>query len=389
MNIFYISSSSFPSRSANAVHVLSMCRALNNLNHKVNLFIKSEDTGSKDFISKNYEIDLKLTKIFETTPIFKRGTEFFIALKAIFKYFTLSNTDQKACHIIARNIFASFFLSILCKQKIIYETHISETGIIRKLIQRLLLRKKNVKTVVISNALKKILLSNFDLQQYDINVFHDGAFDTDSFLRNDTKLIKRKNYFSTIKDVDNFDFFVGYFGHLYKGRGINVIKKLAEKNSKSLFLVIGGQEEDIILNRQENSLNNLIFMGHLPSKNVKFVMSLMDVLLMPYQKSVYVSLKKLDTSKWMSPMKMFEYMSVGLPIISSNIPVLREVLTDRYNSLLVRPDDISEWSAALNKLKKDKNFAETLGKNAYRCFLKNHTWEIRAKGMLKILNDKK
>lgn len=123
-------------------------------------------------------------------------------------------------------------------------------------------------------------------------------------------------------------------------------------------------------------------MGHLPSKNVKFAMSIMDILLMPYQKSVSVSLKSVNTASWMSPIKMFEYMSVGVPIISSDLQVLREVLVDRHNSLLVKPDEIIEWLNALNLLIKDKNLAASIGSNAYKEFINKYTWEIRAKKML-------
>ena len=123
-------------------------------------------------------------------------------------------------------------------------------------------------------------------------------------------------------------------------------------------------------------------MGHLPSKNVKFAMSIMDILLMPYQKSVSVSLKSVNTASWMSPIKMFEYMSVGVPIISSDLQVLREVLVDKHNSLLVKPDEIIEWLNALNLLIKDKNLAASIGSNAYKEFINKYTWEIRAKNML-------
>ena len=123
-------------------------------------------------------------------------------------------------------------------------------------------------------------------------------------------------------------------------------------------------------------------MGHLPSKDVKFVMSIMDILLMPYQKSVSVSLKSVNTASWMSPIKMFEYMSVGVPVISSDLEVLREVLVDKHNSLLVKPEDVNEWLTALNLLIKDKNFAKSIGLNAYKEFVEKYTWELRAKKMI-------
>jgi glycosyltransferase involved in cell wall biosynthesis len=86
---------------------------------------------------------------------------------------------------------------------------------------------------------------------------------------------------------------------------------------------------------------------------------------------------------------MFEYMSVGTPIISSDLQVLREILVDRHNSLLVKPDDVIEWLTALNLLIKDKNLAERLGTNAYKEFIEKYTWEIRAKKMLEDITIKK
>ena len=109
MNIFYISSSSFPSRRANAVHVINMCKALNNLNYRVTLFIRSEGEDCRNFISDNYEINTKLTNIIETIPLFKRGTEFFIALKALIRYLSLNTSEKNSVLIISRNLFAAFF----------------------------------------------------------------------------------------------------------------------------------------------------------------------------------------------------------------------------------------------------------------------------------------
>ena len=48
-----------------------------------------------------------------------------------------------------------------------------------------------------------------------------------------------------------------------------------------------------------------------------------DILIMPYQKNVAIGAKGHDTARWMSPMKMFEYMASGNPIISSNLAALK------------------------------------------------------------------
>ena len=58
---------------------------------------------------------------------------------------------------------------------------------------------------------------------------------------------------------------------------------------------------------------------------------------MPYQAKVSIGVKGHDTGRWMSPMKMFEYMAAGVPVISSDLAVLREILINEKNALLVSP----------------------------------------------------
>ena len=104
---------------------------------------------------------------------------------------------------------------------------------------------------------------------------------------------------------------------------------------------------------------------------------------MPYQDKVSINVKGQDTSKWMSPLKLFEYMSVKKPIISSNLPVLREVLKSNYNCKLVKYNNIIEWNKAINIIYTNQNYAKYLSNNAYNDFINNYTWEIRA---IKIYN---
>mgnify|MGYP000391910871 CR=1 FL=1 len=93
-------------------------------------------------------------------------------------------------------------------------------------------------------------------------------------------------------------------------------------------------------------------MGYLDQRSIYEKMSMMDVLLMPYQKQVSIGIELVDTSRWMSPMKMFEYMSSSVPIISSNLPVLREVLVAQANqpALSRTPAGLKDFVAGLAKV---------------------------------------
>jgi glycosyltransferase involved in cell wall biosynthesis len=118
-----------------------------------------------------------------------------------------------------------------------------------------------------------------------------------------------------------------------------------------------------------------------PSKAELFRLK-MDVLLAPYQEKVYLSDGDITTEKWMSPLKIFEYMASSKPIICSDIPVLREVLTHNKNCLLCPPADISSWIKSLTDLRDDEKLRERLSENAFLDLKNNYLWEERAKRIL-------
>jgi glycosyltransferase involved in cell wall biosynthesis len=85
-------------------------------------------------------------------------------------------------------------------------------------------------------------------------------------------------------------------------------------------------------------------------------------------------------------MKMFEYLSIGVPIVSSDLPVLREVLVDGKNCLLVKAGDIGEWSAALQRIIEDVPLAEKLESNAYYEYNNRYTWKHCAGSIIDLLS---
>ena len=74
-------------------------------------------------------------------------------------------------------------------------------------------------------------------------------------------------------------------------------------------------------------------------------------------------------------------MAIGKPIIASNLEIIKEILVEERNSLLVEPDNISQWCNAIEKLKSDSNLALNLGENA-RDDVIRFTWSERTKRIL-------
>ena len=387
MKSYYISPATIPSRSANSIHVVNMCEALTQLDHDVVLFVRSEELDSyacKDVIRSFYGVANKRIQTVSYRSKKVRGAELGIALRSFVYYLNdVISRDLPKC-IISRNLYSAIFLAIILRFKVVYETHAPEKGI-RKILQGWLLSSNKIQTVVISDALRKVIRELHGVTNERIHVFHDAARAGQSWMSDPERHEVQQVLLDTVMERTSYDNIVGYFGHLYPGRGIDIIEGLAQKNPSDAFVVYGGNEHEIARFKEKNSSNNLFFMGHLSPDKVRRAMAMMNVLLMPYQKSVSIGLNGVDTAQWMSPMKMFEYMSAGVPIISSDLPVLREILVDGKNCLLVKPDDIEGWSNGLRRILDSSELKERLGMNAYDEYLREHTWKIRAKRILALL----
>ena len=390
MKIYYISPSTIPSRTANSIHVVNMCGAFAELGHNIILFTRSKTHDGKDcrtLIKDYYGVKNKRIGVVVFRSSIDRGVEFFIAICAITRYIKDIIIGELPDLIFSRNLYGAIIFGLLFKRRIVYETHTPERGF-RKIIQGWLLKVPWIHCIVISEALRKVIGLHHSVPKKIMHVMHDAAHVGPGLMSNLERQKNRMSLLGAKLDLKLYNKFIGYFGHLYSGRGIAIIREMASTFPDYAFILYGGNEKDLKNNRMNHTSENIYFMGHIGSSKVRKAMAMMDILLMPYQKSVSIGINGVDTAKWMSPLKMFEYMSSGVPIISSNLQVLREVLEDRKNSILVPADNINAWQQALRLLSSNPYLGRIISNNAYRQFYKNHTWYGRAKSILDSLGHK-
>lgn len=176
-----------------------------------------------------------------------------------------------------------------------------------------------------------------------------------------------------------------YVGHLYAWKGIDIVFDAAEKlksRSDVVFLFVGGTERDVAKYKhisQERALSNVRILGHQKKETVPKFLSTADILLLPNLATTN------ESSMYTSPIKMFEYMASGVPIIASNLPSLREVLNTQ-NALLVPPGDADAIAVAISTLLEDPAQAHTLSSQAH-ADVASHTWENRAESIIVCLQE--
>lgn len=91
-----------------------------------------------------------------------------------------------------------------------------------------------------------------------------------------------------------------------------------------------------------------------------------------------------ESVKYTSPVKLFEYMASGVPIIASDLPSIREILNEQ-NAILVRADDPAALAEDINKVLQDNELSNSISKQAL-IDVKDHTWENRAQKIIDFLD---
>jgi len=144
----------------------------------------------------------------------------------------------------------------------------------------------------------------------------------------------------------------------------------------SRALIVGGHEQEPDLARvkafaeQLNCASRVTFTGLLPPSQVATRLRECDVLTLPNPASAL-------SNAFTSPLKLFEYMASGRPIVASDLPAIREVLRDGENAVLVAPGDPQALVGGVQRIKEDVALGARLARQA-REDVRQFTWARRA-----------
>lgn len=175
---------------------------------------------------------------------------------------------------------------------------------------------------------------------------------------------------------------LGFSGHFMWWHGVptllKAMKKILRQHRKAHLLLIGDSEyteEYADLARALDIVDKVTFTGKIPYSEVPKYLAACDILVSPHVPVVE------GVPFHGSPLKIFEYMAMGKPIVASKIGQIGEVLTHRQTALLVTPGNSDAIAAAVIELIENKTLANQLGHNGRQESL-NHTWDVNARRVL-------
>ncbi|HTD68214.1 MAG TPA: glycosyltransferase family 4 protein [Candidatus Limnocylindria bacterium] len=173
-----------------------------------------------------------------------------------------------------------------------------------------------------------------------------------------------------VKDKD--DFVVGFVGMLKAGAGLTILiesfTQLAQKTGAARLLIVGDGPERERMDRElaaRRLSDRVQFTGAVSPDEIPRLLASMDAAVAPYPPL---------TSFYGSPLKLYEYMAAGLPIVASRIGQIEEVIQNGTTGLLVPPGNAAALANALHELQLSYDLRARLGRAA-REIVQQHTWD--------------
>ena len=377
--VLYIANIRIPTEKAHGQQIMTMCYNFAKKNINLKLLIPTK--FNKNFKLTDPFVCYKVDKIFNLKKIFTIDPRFFLHLpgnlylKAQAIFFIVSLFFYFLFHPIKNNIIYTrdeYLLPFLLKfsKNVVWEGHY--------LPKRMSFFKKYFiqchKIIVLTAEIKKELIS-FGIDENKILVSPD-AVDLDIFDIDIDKL-KARDILGLPKDK----ILLGYTGGLETmglSKGVDLILKiLGSLDDKFYFVAVGGDESHISKYKkiaiEFNCLAKVLFIEKVDQKKLAIYQKAFDILIMPFPDIKHYR-------SYMSPLKMFEYMASRRPIISSDLPSVREIL-DEDTCLFYSPGDMNDLSKKINILLNDSNLMNRLSENSHRK-IQDFTWENRSNKIL-------
>lgn len=370
--LIYLSSGRIPTEKANGLQIVQMCHAFTSHVREVLLMVpKRKNLIAQDVFSYYHlppTFHILYLSVWDLVDWGKIAYIFHRLMYAVTAARWITRQKEPAT-IYARDHYTAGLLCFLGLRNIFWEAHEGNAG---PLIRYLLSHAAGI--ICISEGVKNALQKQTFVSETRFLVAPDGV-DMEEYANLPEKSVCRERV-----GMRNDQRILLYTGHLYEWKGVHTLAEAARLLPPEIQVwFLGGTEEDIRLFQERyKDVKNVTCLGHVDHARVAEYQRAADVVVLP--NSAKSSLSKHYTS----PLKLFEYMASGTPILATDIPSLREILDDE-TAAWCPPDDPKEMAEALQKICLSYDQAE---KRAASAMARIHAydWQNRAKSILAFID---
>ncbi|MDO8667554.1 MAG: glycosyltransferase family 4 protein [bacterium] len=377
MKIIYLTNARIPTEKAHGYQICKMCEEFSNLGVEVELWLPSRknhikvDPFSFYGIKNNFKINIINSFDFYQYNKYLRGFDFWLNGFWFLLHLLFIKIDKKSI-IYTRDPEIGWLFS-LRGYKTIYEAHTWPENRVK--LYKFLFKNIN-KIVTVTNGLKKIFIE-VGYPEIGILAAPDGVSLDEFNIDLDKVSAREKLNLPPDKKI------IIYAGHLYGWKGAQDLAEAADLiGGDSLVIFVGGVDTDAVSFKEKNQ--RLIASGkiavypHQRHDLMPVWMKAADVLALPNKAGENIS------KYFTSPLKLFEYMAAGRPIVASNLPSITEILNES-NSILVESDKPASLAKGVKKILENEALAESLAKQAM-ADVQNFSWQKRAENILNFIS---
>ncbi len=371
LRVLYVGSHPLFTKGASAIHMLKMCQAMANLGIEIECLLPGWVKKERLFEYYSITTDFRVTSIPLATGPARRP------LHGLLSAFYARRKRKNYDFILTRDLIFAYFSTKVFEVPTVYDAHHPPVNWIAEKIIGSFSRSPNLLGMSFNSDGLRRTYSRLGIAGQKSVVAHNG-FDRKAFKGGcEVSSLRMRLGLPLDRKI------VCYCGNTYKGRGVELLVRAAERMPDVLFLVIGGREWDNLFWREmarEAGTENFRMEGFVAQREVSAYLQASDVLVMPYLSGMTIE-DGTEAGEFTSPLKLFEYMAAAKPIVATGVPSVLEVLRPGENSVVAPPDDEEEFFRMLRLVLEDPLLREQISQRA-RLDAAEYTWEKRVRKII-------
>ncbi len=398
MNILYCGNLKPGNLGTSAVHTFEVVKNLRKLGHNV-VLINEENHGRDTRLDINRKSQWRHMKdsMLQSRilkPVRGGGVTLYYLLRSIWsllQVFTILVRKKRRFDVIYRRshpfnseyLLAKFFRIPLVKEvNGIAVDELKTTEYAGKVALRIIepIDRFNLhradKIVTVTSNLKKVLQKDYGIPEDKIVVIPNGA-NTDLFKPMDAAKAREQ------LKLNQKGCYVCFVGTFFAWQGLEYLIRSAplilQECPETQFLLVGDgamKQGLISLAQQLGIAEKVIFTGKVPYQEVPLYINASDVCVLP----------KVQAKSGFSPLKLYEYMACGKPVVASRVGGL-DILEELSAGLLFNPGDSNEFARAVITLLNSEEMRRNMGEKGKNYVVENQSWDSVARRVAKVCQD--